>query len=81
MWSSWPYQFPTVWFCIWLRSCQMSPHRSVHSLPDLVLVVLDRTRYIPLAIHNIAQVGVLVGGVDFFGPAGSYQWSTPRLKS
>ncbi|OMJ07320.1 hypothetical protein AYI70_g12271, partial [Smittium culicis] len=32
---------------------------SVYSLPDLVLVVLDRPRYIPLAIHNIAQVGVL----------------------
>ncbi|OMJ10380.1 hypothetical protein AYI70_g10366 [Smittium culicis] len=38
---------------------------SVYSLPDLILVVLDRPRYIPLAIHNIAQVGVLVGGVDF----------------
>ncbi|OMJ25976.1 hypothetical protein AYI70_g529 [Smittium culicis] len=35
---------------------------SVYSLPDLVL---DRPRYIPLAIHNITQVGVLVSGVDF----------------
>ncbi|OMJ13203.1 hypothetical protein AYI69_g9086 [Smittium culicis] len=39
--------------------------RNVYRLPDLILVVLDRLRYIPLAIHNIAQVGVLVGGVDF----------------
>ncbi|OMJ23678.1 hypothetical protein AYI70_g2100 [Smittium culicis] len=38
---------------------------SVYSLPDLILVVLDRDRYIPLAIHNIAKVGLLVGGVDF----------------
>ncbi|OMJ07842.1 hypothetical protein AYI69_g11304 [Smittium culicis] len=38
---------------------------SVYSLPDLILVVLDSPRDIPLAIHNIAQVGVLVGGVDF----------------
>ncbi|OMJ16435.1 hypothetical protein AYI70_g6605 [Smittium culicis] len=39
--------------------------RSIHSLPDLILVVFDSPRYIPLAIHNIAQIGVLVGGVDF----------------
>ncbi|OMJ22490.1 hypothetical protein AYI70_g2849 [Smittium culicis] len=39
--------------------------RRVYSLPDLILVVLVRPRYISLAIHNIAQVGVLVGGVDF----------------
>ncbi|OMJ18373.1 hypothetical protein AYI70_g5386 [Smittium culicis] len=38
---------------------------SEYSLPGLILVVLDRPRYIPLYIHNIAQVGVLVGGVDF----------------
>ncbi|OMJ21259.1 hypothetical protein AYI70_g3581 [Smittium culicis] len=38
---------------------------SVYSLPDFVFVVLDRPRYVPLAIHNIAQVGVLVSGVDF----------------
>ncbi|OMJ27738.1 hypothetical protein AYI69_g2817, partial [Smittium culicis] len=43
---------------------------SVHSLPDLVLVVHDRPRYVPLAIHNIAQVGVLVGGVDFLALQG-----------
>ncbi|OMJ15569.1 hypothetical protein AYI70_g7188 [Smittium culicis] len=39
--------------------------RSVYSLPDLVLVVLDSPRYIPLAINNISKVGVLVGGVEF----------------
>ncbi|OMJ11355.1 hypothetical protein AYI69_g9862 [Smittium culicis] len=44
--------------------------RSVHSFSDLVLVVLDRPRYVPLAIHNIAQVGVLVGGVDFLALKG-----------
>ncbi|OMJ16389.1 hypothetical protein AYI69_g7852 [Smittium culicis] len=38
---------------------------SVDNLPDFIFVVLDGPRYIPLAIHNIAQVGVLVGGVDF----------------
>ncbi|OMJ09995.1 hypothetical protein AYI70_g10598, partial [Smittium culicis] len=43
---------------------------SVYSLPDFVLVVLDRPRYVPLAIHNIAQVGVLVGGVDFLALQG-----------
>ncbi|OMJ13948.1 hypothetical protein AYI70_g8192, partial [Smittium culicis] len=32
---------------------------SLNSLPVLVLVVLDRPRYVPFAIHNIAQVGVL----------------------
>ncbi|OMJ09672.1 hypothetical protein AYI69_g10556 [Smittium culicis] len=38
---------------------------SVDSLPDLILVVLDSPRDIPLAIQYIAQVCVLVGGVDF----------------
>ncbi|OMJ08643.1 hypothetical protein AYI70_g11416 [Smittium culicis] len=42
----------------------------VYRLPDLTLVVLDRPRYIPLAIHNIAQVGVPVGGVDFLALKG-----------
>ncbi|OMJ23284.1 hypothetical protein AYI70_g2369 [Smittium culicis] len=44
--------------------------RSVYSLPDHILVVLDRPRYIPLAIHNIAQVGVVVGEVDFLALQG-----------
>ncbi|OMJ12032.1 hypothetical protein AYI70_g9349 [Smittium culicis] len=43
---------------------------SVYSLSDLILIVLDRPRYIPLAINNIAQVGVLVGGVDFLALQG-----------
>ncbi|OMJ11581.1 hypothetical protein AYI70_g9628 [Smittium culicis] len=38
---------------------------SVYSLPDLIIVVLDGPRYVPLAIHNIAQVGVPVGGIEF----------------
>ncbi|OMJ22016.1 hypothetical protein AYI70_g3127, partial [Smittium culicis] len=50
---------------------------SVYSLPDLVLVVLDRPRYIPLAIHNIAQVGVLVGGVDFLALQGHISSQIP----
>ncbi|OMJ07304.1 hypothetical protein AYI69_g11499 [Smittium culicis] len=50
---------------------------SVHSLPDLVLVVLDRPRYVPLAIHNIAQVGVLVGGVDFLALQGHISGQLP----
>ncbi|OMJ27948.1 hypothetical protein AYI69_g2594 [Smittium culicis] len=51
--------------------------RSVHSLPDLVLVVIDRPRYIPLAIHNIAQVGVLVGDVDFLALQGHISGQLP----
>ncbi|OMJ16163.1 hypothetical protein AYI70_g6779 [Smittium culicis] len=51
--------------------------RSVYSLPDLILVVLDRPRYIPLAIHNIAQVGVLVGGVDFLALQGHISGQLP----
>ncbi|OMJ14193.1 hypothetical protein AYI69_g8699 [Smittium culicis] len=43
---------------------------SVYSLPGLIIVVPDRSRYIPQAIHNIAQVGVLVGGVDFLALQG-----------
>ncbi|OMJ15614.1 hypothetical protein AYI70_g7150, partial [Smittium culicis] len=50
---------------------------SVYSLPDLILVVLDRPRYIPLAIHNIAQVGVLVGGVDFLALQGHISSQLP----
>ncbi|OMJ20265.1 hypothetical protein AYI70_g4219 [Smittium culicis] len=50
---------------------------SVYSLPDLVLVVQDRPRYIPLAIHNIAQVGVLVGGVDFLALQGRISSQLP----
>ncbi|OMJ24163.1 hypothetical protein AYI69_g4731 [Smittium culicis] len=51
--------------------------RSVDSLPDLVLVVLDRPRYIPLVTHNIAQVGVLVGGVDFLALQGHISGQFP----
>ncbi|OMJ16388.1 hypothetical protein AYI70_g6636 [Smittium culicis] len=50
--------------CEQIRSSQEAVG-SVYSLPDLVLVVLYRPRYIPLAIHKLAQVDVLVGGVDF----------------
>ncbi|OMJ18964.1 hypothetical protein AYI70_g5025, partial [Smittium culicis] len=50
---------------------------SVYSLPDLVLVVFDRPRYIPLAIHNIAQVGVLVCGVDFLALQGHISSQLP----
>ncbi|OMJ11084.1 hypothetical protein AYI70_g9929 [Smittium culicis] len=50
---------------------------SVYSLPDLVLVVIDRPRYIPLAIHNIAQLGVLVGGVDFLALQGHISSQLP----
>ncbi|OMJ11623.1 hypothetical protein AYI70_g9598, partial [Smittium culicis] len=50
---------------------------SVYSLPDLILVVLDRPRYIPFAIHNIAQVGVLVGGVDFLALQGHISGQLP----
>ncbi|OMJ22109.1 hypothetical protein AYI70_g3074 [Smittium culicis] len=50
---------------------------SVYSLPDLILVVFDRPRYIPLAIHNIAQVGVLVGGVDFLALKGHIRGQIP----
>ncbi|OMJ14981.1 hypothetical protein AYI70_g7565, partial [Smittium culicis] len=50
---------------------------SVYSLPDLVFVVFDRPRYIPLAIHNIAQVGVLVGGVDFLALQGHISSQLP----
>ncbi|OMJ21937.1 hypothetical protein AYI70_g3173 [Smittium culicis] len=28
---------------------------SVYSVPDLIIVVCNRPRYIPLTIHNIAQ--------------------------
>ncbi|OMJ14176.1 hypothetical protein AYI70_g8042, partial [Smittium culicis] len=48
----------------------MEAARSVYSLPDLIIVVLYRPRYVPLAIHNIVQVGVLVGGVDFLALQG-----------
>ncbi|OMJ22373.1 hypothetical protein AYI69_g5424, partial [Smittium culicis] len=51
--------------------------RSVYSLPDLILVVLDSPRYVPLAIHNIAQVGVLVGGVDFLALQGHIRGQLP----
>ncbi|OMJ19088.1 hypothetical protein AYI70_g4941 [Smittium culicis] len=39
----------------------------------------DRLRklYIPLAIHNIAQVGVLVGGVDFLALQGHISSQLP----
>ncbi|OMJ21368.1 hypothetical protein AYI69_g5839 [Smittium culicis] len=47
------------------------------SLPDLILVVLDGPRDITLAIHNIAQVGVLVGGVDFLALHGHISGHLP----
>ncbi|OMJ15953.1 hypothetical protein AYI70_g6910, partial [Smittium culicis] len=53
---------------------------SIYSLPGLVLVVLDRPRYIPLAIHNIAQVGVLVGGVDFLALQGHISSQLPAYR-
>ncbi|OMJ27039.1 hypothetical protein AYI69_g3538 [Smittium culicis] len=34
-------------------------------------------RDIPLAIHNIAQVGVLVGGVDFLALQGHFSGQIP----
>ncbi|OMJ20968.1 hypothetical protein AYI69_g6018 [Smittium culicis] len=39
----------------------------------------DRLRklYVPLAIHNIAQVGVLVGGVDFLALQGHISGQLP----
>ncbi|OMJ12452.1 hypothetical protein AYI70_g9109 [Smittium culicis] len=54
--------------------------RSVYNLSDLILVVLDRLRYIPLAIHNIAQVGVLVGGVDFLALRGHISSQLPAYR-
>ncbi|OMJ20810.1 hypothetical protein AYI70_g3875, partial [Smittium culicis] len=39
--------------------------------------VLDRPRYIPLAIHNIAQVGVLAGEVDFLALQGHFSSQIP----
>ncbi|OMJ07933.1 hypothetical protein AYI70_g11874 [Smittium culicis] len=49
---------------------------SVYNLLDLILV-LDCPRYIPLAIHNIAQVGVLVGGVHFLALQGHISGQLP----
>ncbi|OMJ17158.1 hypothetical protein AYI70_g6155 [Smittium culicis] len=59
------------------RSLDEEAVGSVYSLPDIILVVLDRPRYIPLAIHNIAQVGVLVGGVDFLALQGHISSQLP----
>ncbi|OMJ29228.1 hypothetical protein AYI69_g1277 [Smittium culicis] len=53
---------------------------SVDSFPDLIFVVLDRPRYIPLAIHKIAQVGVLVGGVDFLALQGHISSQLPAYR-
>ncbi|OMJ09300.1 hypothetical protein AYI70_g10995 [Smittium culicis] len=53
---------------------------SVYSLPDLVLVVIDGPRYVPFAIHNIAQVGVLVGGVDFLALRGHISGQLPAYR-
>ncbi|OMJ07212.1 hypothetical protein AYI69_g11532 [Smittium culicis] len=70
-------------FSIYRRPCSehISPSQeavgSVYSLPDLILVVLDSSRDIPLAIHNIAQVGVLVGGVDFLALQGHISVQLP----
>ncbi|OMJ07844.1 hypothetical protein AYI70_g3401 [Smittium culicis] len=50
---------------------------NIYSLPDLILVVCNRPRYIPLAIHNIAQVGVLVGRVDFLALQGHISSQLP----
>ncbi|OMJ07101.1 hypothetical protein AYI70_g12426 [Smittium culicis] len=62
--------------CEHIRSTQEAVG-SVYCLPGLVLVVLDRPRYVPLAIHNIAQVGVLVGGVDFLALQGHISSQLP----
>ncbi|OMJ15890.1 hypothetical protein AYI70_g6955 [Smittium culicis] len=53
---------------------------SIYNLPYLVLVVLDCPRYVPLAIHNIAQVGVLVGGVDFLALQGHISSQLPAYR-
>ncbi|OMJ11045.1 hypothetical protein AYI69_g10004 [Smittium culicis] len=37
----------------------------VHSLSDLIIAVYDSPRDVPVATHNIAQVDILVRGVDF----------------
>ncbi|OMJ12605.1 hypothetical protein AYI70_g9004 [Smittium culicis] len=50
---------------------------SVYRLPDLALVVQYRPRYVLLAIHNIAQVGVLVGGVNFLALQGHISGQLP----
>ncbi|OMJ26192.1 hypothetical protein AYI70_g356 [Smittium culicis] len=50
---------------------------SVYSLPGIVLVVQDRPRNVPLAIHNIAQVGVLFGRVDFLALQGHISGQLP----
>ncbi|OMJ09735.1 hypothetical protein AYI70_g10755 [Smittium culicis] len=50
---------------------------SVYSLPDIFLFDLDCPGYIPLAIHNIAEVGVLVGGVDFLALQGHVHGQLP----
>ncbi|OMJ19788.1 hypothetical protein AYI70_g4516 [Smittium culicis] len=54
---------------------------SVYRLPDNVIVVLDRPRYIQLTIHNIAQVGVLVGGVDFLALQGHISSHLPAYSN
>ncbi|OMJ11805.1 hypothetical protein AYI69_g9702 [Smittium culicis] len=51
-------------------------------LMNLILMAVstsDRLRnlYIPLAIHNITQVGVLVGGVDFLALQGHISGQLP----
>ncbi|OMJ18722.1 hypothetical protein AYI70_g5188 [Smittium culicis] len=68
---------PSCLFCRFFGSPSTEAVGSVYSLPDLVLVVIDRPRYIPLAIHNIAQVGVLVGGVDFLALQGHISSQLP----
>ncbi|OMJ09811.1 hypothetical protein AYI69_g10492 [Smittium culicis] len=42
-----------------------------------MFVVFDRPRYIPLAIYNIAQVGVLVSGIDFLALQGHISGQLP----
>ncbi|OMJ15906.1 hypothetical protein AYI70_g6945 [Smittium culicis] len=71
--------FPNFSCCEHIRPSQEAVG-SVYSLPDLILVVLDRPRYIPLAIHNIAQVGVLVGGVDFLALQGHISSQLPAYR-
>ncbi|OMJ12720.1 hypothetical protein AYI70_g8945 [Smittium culicis] len=47
-----------------------------------VVSTSDRLRklYVPLAIHNIAQVGVLVGGVDFLALQGHISSQLPAYR-
>ncbi|OMJ14317.1 hypothetical protein AYI70_g7955 [Smittium culicis] len=54
--------------------------RSVFSLLEHVIVFFDRPRYIPIAIHNIAQVGVLAVEVDFLATQGHISSQLPAYR-